>query len=127
MKRIIILLLLIVPIINVKAVPFQKTLPDGWYYAQVAYYNYATYVSADYNLKVKVKDGIVTVMHLNDGGVVQNGINNEGYQYTGGKIEANKEKKTGKVEYTAQISISNGRSISSYTISILKDTPDEQP
>jgi hypothetical protein len=127
MKPIIILLLLIAPIVSVKAAPFQKTLPDGWYYAQVAYYNYATYVSADYNLKVKVKDGMVTVIRLNDGGVVHNGVNNDGYQYTGGKIEANQEKKTGKMEYATQISISNGRSITSYNISISQDTPDEQP
>ena len=127
MKPVIILLLLIPPIVNIKEVSAQKTLPDGWYYARVAYYNYATYISADYNLKIKVKDGMVTLMHLNNGGVVHNGINNEGYQYTGGKIEANQDKKTGKIEYTTQISISNGRSISSYNISILKDTPDEQP
>ena len=127
MKTFVILLFLVAPMVRSNAVPVQKTLSDGWYYAQVAYYNYATYVSADYNLKVKVKDGMITVIHLNDGGLVHNGINNEGYQYTGGKVEVVKGKKTEQVEYTAQISISNGRSIVSYNISISKDTPDEQP
>ena len=106
----------------------QKTLPDGQYYADISYYNYATYISADYNdLKVKVKDGLVILIHLNNGGVVHNGINNENYMYTGGKLDAYKNKKTGKIEYNTLVSISNGSNISSYKITILKDAPDEQP
>jgi hypothetical protein len=65
----------------------QKTLPDGQYYADISYYNYATYTSADYNdLKVKVRDGQVILIHLNNGSVVHYDINNENYLYTGGKI-----------------------------------------
>jgi hypothetical protein len=103
----------------------EKQLPDGLYYADVSYYNYASYVSAEYNLKVKVKDGMVIVIHLNNGGVVHYGINNENYLYTGGKLEANRDKKTGKLDYNTQVSISNGRNISSYNINISKHTPDE--
>src|SRR5258708_5057537 len=65
----------------------QKTLTDGWYYAEVAYYNYATYLSADYTLKVKVKDGMVIIIYLNNGGILHWGINNENYLYTGGKLD----------------------------------------
>ena len=106
----------------------QKTLPDGQYYADISYYNYATYTSADYNdLKVKVKDGQVIVIHLNNGGLVHYGINNENYLYTGGKLEGKKNKKTAKIEYTTQVSISNGNNIITYKITILKDAPDGQP
>jgi hypothetical protein len=104
----------------------QKTLPDGQYYADISYYNYATYTSADYSdLKVKVKDGQVIVIHLNNGGVVHYGINNENYLYTGGKLDGKKNKKTAKIEYTTQVSISTGTNITTYKITILKDVPDE--
>ena len=102
----------------------QKSLTDGWYYAEVAYYNYATYLSADYTLKVKVKDGMVIIIYLNNGGNVHWGINSENYLYTGGKLDVKKDKKSQKLEYTTQVSVSNGRSISSYSISILKEAPD---
>jgi hypothetical protein len=102
----------------------QKTLTDGWYYAEVAYYNYATYLSADYTLKVKVKDGMVIIIYLNNGGILHWGINNEGYLYTGGKLDVKEDKKSQKLQYTTQVSISNGRSISSYSISILKEVAD---
>jgi len=102
----------------------QKTLTDGWYYAEVAYYNYATYLSADYTLKVKVKDGMVIIIYLNNGGVLHWGINNEGYLYTGGKLDVKEDKKSQKLQYTTQVSISNGRSISSYSISILREAAD---
>ena len=128
MKHFLIILLLTLPLSNTNAgatVDQEKMLADGWYYAQVAYYNYATYISADYTLKLKVKDGIVIIIILNNGGVIHNRINNEGYLYTGGKLDVSKDKKTGKLEYTTLVSISNGRSISSYNISILKEAPDE--
>ncbi len=105
----------------------QKTLPDGQYYADISYYNYATYTSADYNdLKVKVRDGQIILIHLNNGGVVHYGINNENYLYTGGKLEGKKNKKTARMEYTTQVSISNGNNIVNYKITILKDETDEQ-
>ena len=106
----------------------QKTLPDGQYYADISYYNYATYTSADYNdLKVKVRDGQIILIHLNNGGIVHYGINNENYLYTGGKLEGKKNKETARMEYTTQVSISNGNNIVNYKITILKDEPDEQP
>ena len=104
----------------------KKTLPDGQYYADVSYYNYATSTSADYNLKIKVKDGLVTVIHLNNGGIIHNGINNENYLYTGGKIEAEINKKSGKISYSTQVSISNGNNISTYRLTISKNTPDDE-
>ena len=104
----------------------QRTLPDGRYYADVDYYNYASQVSAGYNLKLKVKDGLVTVIFLNNGDAVHDGINNEGYMYTGGKLSVHKDKRSGKLEYTAQVSISNGTNISSYKITITKEAPDEK-
>ncbi|MGZ3749868.1 MAG: hypothetical protein ACXVB0_10855 [Mucilaginibacter sp.] len=129
MKRFPLIFMLIITLINVSnaqdSAP-QKMLIDGYYYADVAYYNYATYTSADYNLKVKVKDGVVIVIYLNNGGVVHYGINNEDYLYTGGKLEINKDKKTGELQYSSQVSISNGRSISTYSISILKEAPDDK-
>lgn len=98
-------------------------MPDGIYYANVAYYNYATFVNAEYTLKVRVKDGMVIIIHLNNGGVVHYGINNENYMYTGGKLGINR--KNNKLDYSTQVSISNGRDISSYTINILKEARDE--
>lgn len=136
MKKYLLIVILIVASVDLKANQhsktfidtIQKTLPDGQYYADISYYNYATYTSADYSdLKVKVKDGQVIIIHLNNGGIVHYGINNENYLYTGGKLEGKKNKKTAKIEYMTQVSISNGNNIVVYKISILKDSPDEQP
>ena len=134
MKKYLLIAMLIAACLDLKAnqaintIPdtTQKTLPDGQYYADISYYNYATYTSADYNdLKVKVRDGQVILIHLSNGSVVHYSINNENYLYTGGKLEGKKNKKTAKIEYTTQVSISNGTNITNYKITILKDTPDE--
>jgi len=104
-----------------------KTLPDGYYYGNVDYFNYASSLSATYSdQKLKVREGIVRVIYLGDGGVIHDGINNEGYLYTGGKLKVSKNKRTGKLEYTAQVSISNGANIYSYKITITKEAADDQ-
>jgi len=81
-------------------------------------------VSAEYNLKLRVRDGIVRVIHLNNGGVVHDGINNEGYLYVGGQVKVKKNKRTGKLEYSAQVTISSTGIISTYTINIEKEAAD---
>lgn len=104
-----------------------KTLPDGHYYGNVDYFNYASSISATYSdLKLKVREGIVRVIYLSNGGIIHDGINNEGYLYTGGKLKASKDKHTGKLEYTAQVSISNGVNIYSYKITITREAADDQ-
>jgi len=57
--------------------------------------------------------------------VIHYGVNSENYMYTGGKLSAHADKHTGQVEYTTQVAISNGRNISTYSISILKESPDD--
>ena len=104
-----------------------KILPDGQYYADVSYFNYPSNNSADYNLKVRVRSGQVIIIHLDNGGVLHYGINNEGYLYTGGILKMHKDKKSNKLEYAAQVSISNGNTISTYNITITKDAPDDTP
>jgi hypothetical protein len=129
MKPLFITLLLAICLIPAKARPCispQNTLADGLYYANVAYYNYATFVSADYMLKLRVRDGIVSVIYLNNGGILHNRPNGSNYQYIGGKLVAKKDKHTDKLEYTAQVTITSGTVITSYSISILKEAPDEQ-
>jgi hypothetical protein len=102
-----------------------KTLPDGQYFADVSYFRYPDNISAQYNLKLRVKDGIVRVLHLNNGGVVHDGINSEGYLYTGGQVKVKKNKHTGKLEYTALVSISSAGVISTFTINIEKEAAGE--
>jgi len=103
-----------------------KTLPDGQYFADVTFFRYPDNISAEYSsLKLRVRDGIVRVIHLNNGGVVHDGINNEGYMYVGGQVKVKKNKRTGKLEYTAQVTISSTGIISTYTISIEKEAADE--
>lgn len=129
MKPLFITFLLAIYLIPAKAGPLsypQNTLADGLYYANVSYYNYATFVSADYTLKIRVRDGIVSVIYLNNGGILHNRPNGANYQYIGGKLGVNKDKHTGKLEYTAQVSITSGTIITSYNISILKEAPDDQ-
>ena len=104
-----------------------KTLPDGQYYADVSYFNYPTTNSAEYNLKVRVRSGQVIIIHLDNGGVVHYGINNEGYLYTGGMLKVHQNKKANKLEYTTQVSISNGNTISTYNINITKEAADDTP
>ena len=101
-----------------------KTLPDGQYFADVTFFRYPDNVSAEYNLKLRVRDGIVRVIHLNNGGVVHDGINNEGYLYVGGQVKVKKNKRTGKLEYSAQVTISSTGIISTYTINIEKEAAD---
>ncbi|MGZ3776538.1 MAG: hypothetical protein ACXVI9_02795 [Mucilaginibacter sp.] len=101
-----------------------KTLPDGQYFADVTFFRYPDNISAEYNLKLRVRDGIVRVLHLNNGRVVHDGINNEGYMYVGGQITVKKNKHTGKLEYTAQVTVSSAGTISTYTISIEKEASD---
>jgi len=126
MKKLPLFLLLILLFATTPAMCQQKTLPDGLYYANISYYNYSTFVSADYsNLKVRVRDGMVIIVHLINGSVIHYGVNNENYMYTGGKLSAHTDKHTGIVEYTTQVAISNGRNISTYSISILKESPDD--
>lgn len=116
-------------LINLKAADSTlKTLPDGQYFADVNYFRYPDNISAEYNLKLRVRDGIVRVIHLDNGRVIHDGINNEGYLYTGGVIKVKKDKHTGKLEYSAVVSISSAGAISTYTINIEKeaaDTPDQ--
>jgi hypothetical protein len=103
-----------------------KTLPDGQYFADVTCFRYPDNISTEYsNLKLRVRDGIVRVLHLNNGGVIHDGINNEGYMYVGGLVKVKKNKHTGKLDYTAQITISSAGTISTYTISIEKEAAGE--
>jgi len=101
-----------------------KTLPYGQYFADVTFFRYPDNISAEYNLKLRVRDGIVRVLHLNNGGVVHDGINNEGYMYVGGQVKVKNNKQTGKLEYTAQVTVSSAGTISTYTISIEKEAAD---
>lgn len=101
-----------------------KTLPDGQYFADVTFFRYPDNISAEYNLKLRVRDGIVRVIHLNNGGIVHDGINNEGYLYVGGQVTVKKNKRTGKLEYSAQVTISSTGIISTYTINIEKEAAD---
>jgi len=102
-----------------------KTLPDGQYFADVSLFRYPDNISAEFSsLKLRVRDGIVRVIHLNNGGVIHDGINNEGYMYVGGLVKVKKNKHTGKLEYTAQVTISSAGNISNYTISIEKEAAD---
>jgi hypothetical protein len=130
MKKVILVILLISGVSCLKSygTPLHtdtlKTLPDGQYFADVNYFRYPDNISAEYNLKLRVRDGIVRVIHLNNGGIVHDGINSESYLYTGGIINVKKNKRTGKLEYSALVTISSSGTISTYTINIEKEAGD---
>ena len=133
-KLLIIIVILLVACTKIQAKTIHKSapdtvriLPDGQYYADISYFNYPTNNSAEYNLKVRVRSGQVIIIHLDNGGILHYGINNEGYLYTGGMLKAHKDKKTNKLEYNAQVSISNGNTISTYNITITREAPDDVP
>src|ERR1700761_8556746 len=70
-----------------------KTLPDGQYFADVSYFRYPDNISADYSsIKLRVRDGLVHIVYLDNGRVIHDGINSEGYLFTGGKIKVRKDK-----------------------------------
>ena len=131
MKKIVLIIFLLTGFVNVKSyaairTDTLKTLPDGQYFADVTFFRYPDNTSAEYsNLKLRIRDGIVRVIHLNNGAAVHDGINNEGYMYVGGQVKVKKNKHTGKLEYTAQVTISSAGVISTYTISIEKEAADE--
>ena len=136
MRKYLLVIGLILAFFNQKAFaahPFKisdttlKTLPDGQYYGNVDYFNYASSISATYSdLKLRVREGIVRVIYLSNGGILHDGINSDGYLYTGGQLKVNKDKRSGTLEYTAQVSISNGTNIYSYNITITREAAEDK-
>jgi len=132
MKKIVLIIFLLTGFFSIKShaaglrSDTLKTLPDGQYFADVTYFRYPDNISAEYgSLKLRVRDGIVRVIHLDNGGVIHDGINNEGYLYVGGQVKVKKNKHTGKLEYSAQVTISSAGVISTYTINIEKEAADD--
>ena len=94
------------------------SLEDGWYNSTVKYSNYNTGTFANYRLKVKVEYERVTTISFGNGGSVHTGYNNEGYIYSGGYLEAERDYDGRVVAYTTKITVSDTNGMRTFNIRI---------
>jgi hypothetical protein len=93
-------------------------IKDGWYQATVKYTNYSTYTNSTYTLDVKVEYGNITVIDFGNAGSVHTGYNNEGYIYTGGSLNYEKDYEGNIIAATARVTISQDNSMKYFDIRI---------
>jgi len=130
MKKYLLIALLAASIYTLTAMPYSSTIagtnsvssygiPDGWYKANVVYYNYNTGTQATYTLKVLVSYGSVTTIDFGNGGSVHSGYNNEGYVYSGGYLSYQTDYSTGQItSASASVSISDNNGTRTFNITI---------
>ena len=128
MKKIISLLLvcLVACSDNINAAPISTiletntatSLEDGWYKSTVKYTNYNTANFATYRLNVKVDYDKITVISFGNGGSVHSGYNNEGYIYSGGYIDEEKDYYGRIIAYTAKVTVTDGNGMRVFNIRI---------
>jgi len=82
------LALVVIALVAVRAATHNE-VENGWYTARVRYVNWRTEYSADYTLRVKVRNDRVSNISFPKGGSVHKGRNNSGYDYSSGKIRQN--------------------------------------
>ncbi len=82
-------------------------IKDGWYEATVKYSNYNTGTYATYTLDVKVEYGSVVRIDFGNGGSVHSGYNNEGYLYTGGYLNFERDYIGDIIAATTSVTVSD--------------------
>lgn len=74
----------------------NTVLENGWYDAEVTYYNPRTETKSIYDLDVKIHNDRVVAISFGEEGSIHTGDNNSGYSYSGGDLTFYKNK-TGKI------------------------------
>lgn len=74
----------------------NTVLENGWYDAEVTYYNPRTETKSTYALNVKIHNDRAIAISFGEGESVHTGSNNSGYSYSGGDLTFYKNK-NGKI------------------------------
>lgn len=93
-------------------------IKDGWYEAIVKYSNFSTGTNSTYRLNVKVEYNSVVTIDFGNGGSVHNGINHEGYMFTGGYLSFEKDTEGIIIAAKATVSISDKNGMRYFDIRI---------
>lgn len=64
----------------------NTVLENGWYDAEVTYYNPRTETKSTYALDIKVHNDRVVAINFGEGESIHTGDNNSGYSYSGGDL-----------------------------------------
>lgn len=64
----------------------NTVLENGWYDAEVTYYNPRTETKSTYALNIKVHNDRVVAISFGEGESIHTGDNNSGYSYSGGDL-----------------------------------------
>ncbi len=82
-----------------------QNIENGWYNATVEYSNSNTYTNSTYSLTVHVSEDRVISIDFGNGGSVHTGLNNNGYFYTGGYLDFEKNYNNQIISGTTKVSI----------------------
>lgn len=74
----------------------NTVLENGWYDAEVTYYNPRTETKSSYALDVKIHNDRVVAISFGNEGSIHTGDNNSGYSYSGGDLTFY-QNKSGKI------------------------------
>ncbi len=95
-----------------------EVIDNGWYDANVSYYNPSTYQRSNYTLSVKVEYDSVTAIDFGNGGSVHSGYNNSGYSYYGGTLTMKRDYQGNIVAATTRVSVTDSNGTRTFDISI---------
>jgi hypothetical protein len=94
------------------------SIENGWYNSITKYTNYKTGTIANYRLSVKVEYDKVTAISFGNGGSVHSGLNNEGYIYSGGFLNTERDYNGRIIAYTARVSVTDSNGIRTFDVRI---------
>ena len=80
-------------------------IDNGWYLANVKYYNYSSGTFSKYRLKVRVEYDRVTAIDFGNGGSVHSGYNSSGYFYSGGNLYFDKDYNNNIVSASTKVTV----------------------
>jgi hypothetical protein len=80
-------------------------IDNGWYVANVKYFNLSSGTISRYRLKVKVEYDRVTAIDFGNGGSVHSGYNSSGYFYSGGYLNFDKDYNNSIVSASTRVTI----------------------
>jgi hypothetical protein len=84
---------------------FHNGIDNGWYVANVKYFNVSSGTISRYRLKVKVEYDRVTAIDFGNGGSVHSGYNSSGYFYSGGYLNFDKDYNNSIVSASTRVTI----------------------
>ncbi len=85
-------------------------IDNGWYVANVKYFNLSSGTISRYRLKVKVEYDRVTAIDFGNGGSVHSRYNSSKYFYSGGYWDFDKEYNNGIVSASTRVTILEAKS-----------------